>query len=185
MFYHLRNFGGRGNLKIYVVKNQIWATLNNLKFKGFYLSFIVEKFQRWDRNINIFLALTSSGSIAAWAIWNQNPMIWATIIALSQVMTVIKPYFPYFKYVKELNAKCYRIENLNVEIEKLWFKITSDKISEEDAAEEYFEIKKQMVEIFNFNDDTIFGETKKIEKKANERMRIFLKNEYQITINTN
>src|SRR5258706_183583 len=102
------------------IRQQVWSGLCNLKFKGYVLSFLVERFQKWDRSINIFLAVASSTSIAAWAVWKVEPMIWAGIIAFSQLVTVTKPYFPYYKYVKELNSKLLRIENLNLEFEKLW-----------------------------------------------------------------
>lgn len=167
------------------MREQIWSTLVNLRFKGFYIGFLIDKFQKRDRNLNIFLAVASSGSIAAWAIWNLYPFIWGGIIALSQVITVVKPYFPYFKYVKELTEKSARIDILNIDMERLWYKIQNDKITEDESVEVYFDLRKQIVEILNFRDDTVFSGSKIIEKKANERVQTFLKNNYNISININ
>lgn len=167
------------------MREQIWATLNDLKFKGYCLSLVVDKFQRWDRGINSFLAIASSGSIAAWAIWNKYPLVWGTIIAVSQVLTAIKPFFPFFKYVKELNAKCFRVEQLNIEFEHLWYKIQNQKITSEKSEELYFEYKKTIADILSFGDDTVFNVSKIIESKANEKMKRYLKNHYQIEININ
>lgn len=167
------------------MREQIWATLIDTKFKGYCLSFLVDKFQKWDRNINIFLALASSTSIAAWAIWEVNPMIWAAIIALSQVMTVVKPYFPYFKYVKELNTKSSQVDLLNIEFERLWYKLEHRKITTDEGVEIYFDLRKQMTDVFKFSDDTIFDVKSNIEQKSNERMKVFLKNNYGILININ
>lgn len=167
------------------MREQIWSALNNTKFKGYCLELIVEKFQKRDRNINIFLALTSSGSIATWAIWNKYTLVWASIIAVSQIFNVIKPYFPYFKYVKELNSKTYRIETLNIEFERLWYLIQNNKIDEDDYIEKYFDLKKQLAEVLKFNDDTIFNVTDKIEIKANHKMKIFMKNDYNIQLDIN
>lgn len=166
------------------METQIWSLLNDVKFKGYCLGFVVDKFQRWDRNINIFLALTSSGSVAAWAIWNIYPLFWGGIIAFSQVITMIKPYFPYFKYVKELNKKCFQVDNLSIDIEQLWYQHQNETIDESVAANRYFELKKQASEIFTFGDETIFDITDKIENKANKRMEIYLQNNYGITVNT-
>ncbi len=163
--------------------SQIWATLNDTRFKGYCLHILVQRFQRLDRAINIFLAIASSGSIAAWAIWNSYPMVWGTIIALSQVVTAIKPFFPYYKYVKELNSKCLRIESLNIELEKLWYKLQKDKISDDEASEAYFDIRAQCNEVFNFADETILEVSKAIENKANQKMKVFLKSNYNIVIN--
>lgn len=167
------------------METKIWSLLNNVKFKGYCLGFVVERFQKWDRNMNIFLALASSGSIAGWAIWNDIPFLWAGIIATAQVLTVIKPYFPYFKYVKELNKKCYKVESLVIEVEKLWYEFENSVVEEKIAAQKYFELKKQINEIFTFGDDTIFKVTKKIRNKANKSMKTYLKNEFSVSININ
>jgi hypothetical protein len=135
--------------------------------------------------MNVFLAIVSSTSIAAWAIWKVTPIIWASIIAVSQVLTVAKPYFPYFKYVKEFNLKCIRLEIINIEFERLWYKLQNKKITEDIADDLYFDLRKQTSEILNFSDDTIFKVTSMIEKKANESMKYFLQTNYEISININ
>jgi hypothetical protein len=164
------------------MKKKIWATLNNVQFKGYCLDLLIDKFQKIDRNINIYLAIASSGSIAAWAIWDQFPMVWGIIIASTQVITVVKPYIPYFKYVKELKGKLLKIENLNIELERLWYYYTNKKISDEEIEARYFELKKEITEVLNFQDDTILTVTDEIEEKANNKMRIFLKTNYNLEI---
>ena len=167
------------------MRTQIWGALCNQQFKSYCLTLLVKRYQLWDRNINVFLAVASSSSIAAWAIWKITPIIWASIIAASQVMTVVKPYFPYFKYVKEFNLKCIRLEIINIEFERLWHKLQTKKLTEDEAEELYFELRKQTSEILNFSDDTIFDVTPKIERKANERMKYFLQTNYGISISIN
>ena len=164
------------------MREKIWAALVNLRYKGYLIDLLVNAFQRWDRNINIFLALTSSGSIAAWAIWKKYEITWGIIIAMSQIVTVIKPYFPYYKYVKELNAKSLKIENLNIEFERLWDKLQRGKLDEDQAADIYYSLQKEGNEYFNFNDETVFLVTKKMKLKANVSMKLFLKSNYNIAI---
>jgi hypothetical protein len=132
------------------IVDKIWATFCNMKYKGFVFSLLVNRYQKLDRNVNIFLALASSGSIAAWAIWKDNPLLWSSIIATSQVVTTIKPFFPYYKIIKELNSRCYKMDLLNIEYERFWNKILRGKLTE----------------------DTI--------EKANLRMKNFLKTYYGI-----
>lgn len=161
---------------------KIWALLCNMKFKAYYLDFQVTRFQKYDRNINIFLAITSSTSIAAWAIWKDYEMIWAIIIAASQVITAIKPFFPYNKYVKELNIKSTRLHNVNVDIEKLWDNYINDEISNSKASTLYYAIVKDCNEILKFNDESVFGQSKSIEKKANACIRTYLETYYGVTV---
>jgi hypothetical protein len=164
------------------MRNKIWSALVNAKYKGYVIGLLTDLFQKRDRAMNIFLALTSSGSIAAWAIWDKYGMIWALIIAISQVVTVLKPYFPYYKYVKELNGKRLKIDDLNIDFEKLWDKIQTEKIREDEASEIYFELKKKFNEIMHFGDDAVFTASKEIQRKASDATRLFLKNDYNIEI---
>jgi len=160
------------------LENRIWSLLCNSKYKEYCINAKIEQFQHNERNINIFIAITSSGSIAAWTIWNQYSFIWGLIIALSQVINVIKPYFPFHKFIKEFNSKLTRIEYFNIEIEKLWFDTSNARIELNDIERKYFELKKQLVDIESFGDDTIFKIGKNTDNKANARMKTFLKNNY-------
>lgn len=122
--------------------DKIWATYCNMKFKGFLFGLLFSKYQKWDRNINIFLAIASSGSIAAWAIWKDHPILWSSIIVLSQVITTIKPYFPYIKVIKELNSRCYKIDLLNIEYERFWNKIQRGTLTEDTIEQFYYDHNK-------------------------------------------
>lgn len=162
--------------------DKIWATFCNMKFKGFLFGLLVSKYQKLDRSINIFLALASSGSIAAWAIWKDYPILWSSIIALSQVITTIKPYFPYSKVIKELNSRCYKIDLLNIEYERFWNKIQRGKLTEDTIEQFYYDHNKTYAEVLNFPDDLVFDASKEIETKANQRMKTYLKTYHGIEI---
>jgi len=167
------------------MRTQIWAAYCDIKFKAYLISILVNKYQKWDRNINIFLALAASSSVASWAIWKKYEIVWSSIILASQVVNVIKPYIPYFKFVKELNMRSQKFDFLTIDYERLWYKFNNNKISEDIAVSEYFELKKKTSELLNFGDDILFSASKRDEKKANEKMKYFLKSNYNIDIDTN
>jgi hypothetical protein len=164
------------------MRNKMWHFLVNMQYKGYILSLLVGRFQKLDRAINIFLAIASSASIGAWAIWKKYDMVWAAVIAASQTLTVIKPYIPFYKYAQELNSKCLRMANLNLDIERLWDKMQGQYISEEAASEMYYELKRHENTIFSFSDDLIFDVSKQFENKANSHVKNFLKRNYDIEI---
>ncbi|GAA5021168.1 hypothetical protein GCM10011506_03270 [Marivirga lumbricoides] len=102
------------------MREKIWYYMIDSKFQALYLDYAMTQFQKYDLGINIFLALTSSGSIAAWAIWQELQMVWVIIIVAANVVTIIKPYFPYSKYVKELSEGALKMQNLHLDYERLW-----------------------------------------------------------------
>lgn len=163
--------------------DKIWATFQDMKFKGYLLGISVTQYQKIDRNINIVLAIAGSVSIGAWAVWKEYPIVWAGIIALSQVITTIKPFFPYNKLVKELNSRCFKIDLLNLEYEeRLWNQIQLGMICENTIAERYFYFNKKCNEILNFPDDLIFEPNRITILKANQRVKTFFKNQYGVEI---
>lgn len=167
------------------MRDRIWLLLADTKFKTYCVKFLVSKYQVRDRNINILLAVASSSSIAAWAIWQTFPFVWASVIALSQVIMATRPYLPYFKFVKELNVKGIQLEALNVEIDKLWYKSEHEKITVDEASERYYELRKQVNEILTFGDDMVFKTSKEIQDKASQEAHTFLRNNYTPSLTTN
>lgn len=160
----------------------VWKELCDLKFKGYYIALLIEKYQKRERTLNIILAIASSGSIAAWAVWQELPFMWGGIIALSQIITVIKPYLPYAKYVKELNPKCTKVDYLNLEFQMLFYRIQEDKINEESAEEVYQKLSEETLKVLNFSDELILSSDKNIERGANTKMYYFLKTKYNCEI---
>lgn len=167
------------------IVDNIWATFCNMKYKGFLFGLLVHKYQKLDRYVNIFLALASSGSIAAWAVWKNYPILWSSIIAISQVITTIKPYFAYNKIAKELNNRCLKMDLLNNEYARFWNKIQRGKLTEDTIEQYYFDYNKTYTEVLNFSEDLVFDTSKELEKKANLKMKTFLKSFYGIEISVN
>lgn len=165
-----------------MLREQVWASFNNVKFKSFYMSGLLRRYQRMDRNINMFLAIASSGSIAAWAVWQKVPMLWATIVALSQVTMAVKPYVPYFKYVKELNSKGRELDVVIIRFEQLWHRIQGKKLSDDEIEAEYFKLRADSSTLLSFSDDTILPRRKKVEDGANREMQTWLKAHFKTEI---
>jgi len=165
------------------MRQQIWSNLCNLKFKTYYMELLFQRYQKRDRSISILIAITSSTSIATWAVWKEVPLLWAGLIALSQVITVVKPYFPFSKYIKELNTKILKAENLNLEFEKLWSKVQRNKLAEDSIDEIFYDLKKQMNEILNFSDEVILPAVPVYQMQANQKVKTFLESNFNVVVN--
>ncbi|HVA97588.1 MAG TPA: hypothetical protein VNG53_01735 [Bacteroidia bacterium] len=165
------------------MRDKIWIFLCDTQYKTFILTYIVDKFQKRERNINIILAIASSTSIGAWALWKQFPFLWSGIIVSSQVLAAIKSYLPYNKYVKEINLKLLRVEYTNIELEQLFYNLDYNITNENDASISYFKIKKNLTDTLNFSDEIIFNVAESIKKKAKDDMSNFLKSNYNIQNN--
>jgi hypothetical protein len=164
------------------MRTQIWYALCNVNFKAYLIGILVSKYQRRARSINIFVALVTSSSVAGWTIWDKYKTIWGIIIVVSQVVNIIKPYIPYTKFVNKLNSMSQEFNSLTVDYEKLWYKYNSHKIDENVASNEYFDLKKKLNELLKFDDDIVFSVSNNDKNKANEKMKCYLKSNYNIDI---
>ncbi|MEH6763459.1 MAG: hypothetical protein V7655_03080 [Aequorivita antarctica] len=156
------------------IREKIWYFLIDSKTNELVASLITKKYQKWDLYLNIFLAVMSSSSVAAWAIWRQNPTLWLLLIALTQLFSLAKPYFLFPKYVKIFNEKSLRWQQLTVDLEEIWFKINNGLITEENAITVYFDYKKRALSFDNFPEDIIYFDYQSIQKVAEQNVDVFI-----------
>ena len=134
----------------------IWNFLVDSKTNEYLSSLIVKKYQKWDLCTNIFLVIATSSSIATWAIWKELPFLWAAIIAISQIITLLKPYFLFPKYIKVFYEKSILWQNISLELEELWHKFENNIVDKSKATDAYFEFKKRCLAFDKVPEDIIF-----------------------------
>lgn len=132
-----------------MVQNQYWKELHQLKTHIGVIELHLEKAEKIDRGIKIFLAVASSGSIAGWAVWHQFSMVWAFIIAGSQVVTAIAPYLPYRARIKSYSALLNELEQTMQKAEFNWHSIAAGKLTETEINKERFVIRRAKQQALN------------------------------------
>lgn len=133
------------------MQEKYWKYTVQIKAWIFYLDVYTEDSYRWDRIINIVVAIASSTSIAAWAIWKKYSFVWSIIIAISQVLTTIKGFLPYSKRLKMLVPFMEDLKFLYNKIEYNWFKVASGDLSEDEINELLYSFKDEFANIENKN----------------------------------
>ena len=133
------------------MQEKYWKYMVQIKAWIFYLDVYTEDSYRWDRIINIVVAIASSTSVAAWAIWKKYSFVWSIIIAISQVLTTIKGFLPYSKRLKMLVPFMEDLKFLYNKIEYNWFKVASGDLSEDEINELLYSFKDEFANIENKN----------------------------------
>lgn len=114
------------------MQERYWKFMVQIKSSLFYLNVYAENSYKAERRLNIILALTSSTSIAGWAIWSKYAFVWACIIALAQVLTAIKIYLPFAKRLEIIKTVIDEINPFYYEVESYWHKVASGEMSEDE-----------------------------------------------------
>jgi hypothetical protein len=94
-----------------------------------------------DKSINIFLAVMSSSSIAAWAIWREFTWVWPALIAGSQVVSAVKPFLPYNRQHKVVVILADAIQSICLKIENSWFSVAEGLLPDHQIHEETIEFR--------------------------------------------
>ena len=154
-----------------------WRELTQLKEHCYYINEYIVQTQQISRLINCFLAITSSSSIGAWVIWQKYAFIWGAIIAISQVVNIIKQFFPFEGRLKHLPELKNELNFLTLEMEKSWFNVAEGKWTTEEMHNKRLEFKTRKTEILQKHIPNIsLPDRKKYLDVAKEKTRDYFKN---------
>ncbi|MCY1287666.1 hypothetical protein D9M70_366660 [compost metagenome] len=161
-----------------MTQEQYWKELYQLKTHICYIEQLLEEADRTDRAVKIILAITSSYSIGAWAIWQELSWLWAGIIAASQVLSAISPFLPYKERIKSYSPLLADLEQIMIQAEFKWHSIAQGEITAAEVNKHRFEIRslKQKSLKKNLNSTTIPTKERKrliAEENAREYLNTF------------
>jgi hypothetical protein len=154
-------------------RNQInyWNLFYDLSVYFHYLQIYQERDQAILRYISIFTAVTSSSSIAAWAIWQNASWLWATIIALSQVLNVISSFLPYKQREKTLRLVLPQIHTLLLDCEDSYDEVSKGELTDKQIHRQTMAHKRQLSSLSDQLYNCGLPQRKSYLKKAEERAK--------------
>lgn len=160
------------------VQTQYWNELYELRSHAYYVELLLASSEKIDKRIKIFLAIASSSGIAGWAVWQSAEIVWASIIALSQVLTAIIPFLPYRSRIKQYSAVVTELEELLINAELRWHEYSSGDVSDSDINRARFEIRKQKNKILRKHIPTTVSTNARLMAKAEESAAQHIANYY-------
>lgn len=161
-----------------MTQNQYWKELYQLRVHTTFIELKLEQAEKRERIIKIFLAVTSSSCIGAWAIWNELSWVWAAIIALSQVLGAISQYLPYKGRVKAYSSLVNELEELMIRAEFRWHDIASGKLTESEINKSRFNIRAMKSKLLKKYIQTTISADDKLHCKAEKQAQIYLSEFY-------
>lgn len=158
-----------------MAQERYWIELYQLKVHINYVEAHICDAERKDRVIKIIMAITSSASIGAWAIWREFAFIWAAIIAFSQVIAAISPHLPFKERLKTYCSLLHELEELFIQSEAKWHDIASGKLEEEEInkARTALRLQKQKLLKKHLPSNVIPTDNKKADKAEELALRYF------------
>jgi hypothetical protein len=140
------NYAARNPVTENQYQLRYWNLLADTKVHVSYLHRYAANPEWWDKSTNVFLAITSSGSIAAWAIWKDLIFLWPSLIALSQVITAVKPFMPFKHRLKVLVDLCNQLQITTLAMKQDWYSVAEGKLTEEEIHDLTVKYRAQSVD---------------------------------------
>ena len=160
-------------------QKKYWNQLEQLKTNVFYLHFYAMNAEWWNRAINIFLAISSSSSIGAWVIWKEYDYVWAAIIAISQVLTAIKPQLPFQQRCKLINELNDKLQEYSLQCEADWYDVSEGNLTDKEIHDLTIQCSTNVMEAEKkiLKSVTLPIKTSLLEK-AEDEAELYLKRKY-------
>ena len=106
-----------------------WREFNQLKLDACYVRDYRDSIGKAETKVAAVRAITSSASIAAWAVWRKYAIMWAAFIAASQVVDALRDVFPFRKRRQALSGWSNALNRLFVDAQRDWENISAGKVS--------------------------------------------------------
>lgn len=161
------------------MQEKYWNYMVQIKAWIFYLDLYIEDSYKWERRFNIFSAIASSASIAAWTMWDQFSFLWALVIAVSQVINAVKEFLPFSKRIKFIMPLLQNLKFLYNKMEYNWFGVASGEMTEEEMNKLLYRFKDEFSNIENVGlKEEILTERKDFMHLADKRTTSYFMNHF-------
>ena len=110
-----------------------------------YWSQLATRYAQREKWIKIFLAITSSGTVAGWTVWTHYAIVWKVLSGLSAVLAVSLPILDYSGRVAQMSKAASKCAQLRLGYDQLWAQI--DSLAPDSLAAMEAELSKKEIEL--------------------------------------
>jgi len=162
------------------MKTRIWIELGEARFHANFLSALIKRNLLVSKYVNvIFLALSTSGGIMGWHIWQSYTNVACIILAVISLFKLISPEFvPSEKRINNLHKLhdyyCRKLQ----ELDDLWMDVNHGQYTEREIYNKFSAIIQKDRGINQLVNDTILNTPKKLVAEARKRTDAYLTKHY-------
>jgi hypothetical protein len=129
-------------------QSRYWTLFNQLLAHSRYVQLRFERKEKVSWWLDLCLAVATSASVGAWLVWEQHRVVWATIAAASQVVSLIRKFLPNEHNVKALREGASSFKLLVIECEAQLHSVLEGILTDEETSGfiEQFQKKQHDIE---------------------------------------
>lgn len=159
-----------------------WAQMVELKVAAGYIRRYRDRAARWVTALATLKAIASSGSIAAWAVWQEYAFLWGVIIAASQLADALKDVFPFAKIHKAASDQTISLDGIFIDAQLEWENIFSGRYSDEQIMNRRHKLMKLQHETERKNFPNGLAEKEALVAAAEHEAEVYFATTYDVKI---
>jgi hypothetical protein len=129
------------------LREEVWDSMLTADYNSRYWEYLFKRYYRRQKVAEIFLAVTSSSSVAAWSIWRDINLLWQCLAGSSTLVAVILPILNYKKQIADLSEILSQWVQIRAEYELLWFDIEHGTPTRDHVIDQYKKLKRREIEV--------------------------------------
>ena len=129
------------------LREEVWSAMLTADYNSRYWEYMYKRYFRGQKWAEIFLAIASSSSVAAWGIWSDIDVIWKVLSGASTLIAVMLPILNWKKQIADLADLLSRWTEIHAEYDLQWFDIEHTTPSRERVIEQFKKLKRREIEV--------------------------------------
>jgi hypothetical protein len=161
-------------------QQRYWAMVTQIRARIIYLRFYRDDAAKKDRWLNIGLTVVSSTSLAAWAVSQSVPWLWALLIALTHVIQSTKRFLPFERRAKEIASLQTVLSRIALDAERDWYRVAEGRLTNEEINELLADLRQREQEAEEEHLTATLPDRDDLRRKAARRAEIYFQRHYTL-----
>jgi hypothetical protein len=102
------------------LRQAVWTAMLDADMNARYWKYLVGRYRDRDTILKIFVAVTTSGTVAAWGVWQDLEWVWKILSGISAVFAISMPILGYPKLIETMSELAGKWGELRIEYEDMY-----------------------------------------------------------------
>jgi hypothetical protein len=129
------------------LRKTVWKAMLGADLNYCYYSRLSCRYSNWDKWAKVFLAVTSSSTVATWALWSNAQLLWQVLSGISALLAVILPVLNWRGIIEKAAGASGGWFQLMNQYENLWLAIQGGIMKTQETYAEYQKISAKEREL--------------------------------------
>lgn len=131
------------------MRELVWNAMLTEQMNVCYWNCLASRYSTREKWLKIFLAATSSGTVAGWTVWAHYDVAWKVLSGVSALVAIALPILDYSTLVQNMTKLATKCAQLRLSYDQLWAQI--DTLTPDAIQTRLNELSQKEIEMSEIN----------------------------------